>query len=112
VNVWDMAFAASVRFLTFGVVTSNNLHRRKGQLKPLTPIRGVTASLLFLRLAFLREVAASTEQLVGLSKPANRKVIDAEGFDNSFLVAFTEDFGVDPPDRCSTTDGALDDVHS
>jgi hypothetical protein len=51
------------------------------------------------------------EYLVGLGKPADRKVIDAESFDNSLLVAFTEDFGVDHPSRRSTTDRALDDVH-
>jgi hypothetical protein len=71
----------------------------------------VTASLLLLLLVVLREAASCVEYLVGLGKPANRKVIDAEGFDNSLLVAFTEDFGVDHPGRCSTTDRALDDVH-
>ena len=55
----------------------------------------MTASLLLFRLASLREAASCAEYLVGLGKPADRKVIDAEGFDNSLLVAFTEDFGVD-----------------
>jgi hypothetical protein len=71
----------------------------------------VKKDLLLFRLVSLREAATCAEYLVGLGKPADRKVIDAEGFDNSLLVAFTEDFGVDHPGRCSMTDRALDDVH-
>ena len=55
----------------------------------------MTAFLLLLLLVVLREAASCVEYLVGLGKPVDRKVIDAEGFDNSLLVAFTEDFGVD-----------------
>jgi hypothetical protein len=67
----------------------------------------VAASLLSFRLVSLREAATCAEYLVGHGKPADRKVIDAEGFDDTLFVAFTEDFGVDHPgslldDRSST----------
>jgi hypothetical protein len=71
----------------------------------------VAASRFWFRLASLRKAATCAEYLVGHGKPADRKVIDAEGCDNSLLVAFTEDFGVDHPGRCSTTDRTLDDMH-
>jgi hypothetical protein len=48
---------------------------------------------------------------VGHGKPADRKAIDAEGFDNTLLVAFTEGLVVDHRRSCSMTDRALDDVH-
>jgi hypothetical protein len=71
--------------------------------------RGRLAS--FRRFAFLREAAACAEYLVGHGEPAHRKAIDAEGFDDTLLVAFTERLVVDHRRSCSMTDRALDDVH-
>jgi hypothetical protein len=41
----------------------------------------------------------------------DRKVIDSEGLDDHFFVAFTERFFVDHPGRCPPAHRALDEFH-
>jgi hypothetical protein len=69
----------------------------------------VTATLLFA--CDFREAATDPECPLCIRKPPNRETIDAEVFDDRFLVTFAEDLAVDHPGRSSPTDRAVDDIH-
>ena len=70
----------------------------------------VASPLPFFRVG-LGEAAADPECPLCIRKPPNGETIDAEVFDDRFLVTLAEDLAVDHPGRSSPTDRALDDIH-
>jgi hypothetical protein len=71
----------------------------------------ITVSPFLLKGRPSRDSSAALEGTFCLRQPADSELIDAGSLDDHFLMAFTEDFGIDQPRRRAVAHGAFCGSH-